>query len=353
MTTVLKLKAFGSLISEVIRPGLCTGCGACVASCPVLALTMKGEQPAIIDRCINCGICYYQCPETSYSIEEFEKSIFGRVRRDDEPFGVYKSCFTARALNPDVRKVGTDGGFVTALLLYMMDNGKIDGAVICSKSNTELWKAEPKVAVNRDEIINNAGTKYTVCPMILGLSNAVRDLGKKSVAFVGTDHTIVAVRKSQLIKNEYWGLGGYVKLTIGLFCMECFSNRLLKEYIPNKGVDLSKITKFHITRGRFIIYSGDEVLLKAPIKELDPYVLQSCHKCLSLTAELADISVGGIGSEPGWTTVIIRSEQGEKFFNEALNAGYIEAKPLPTEGFNTVVKSSTFKRKKATESSGA
>ncbi|MCS7115908.1 MAG: Coenzyme F420 hydrogenase/dehydrogenase, beta subunit C-terminal domain [Nitrososphaerota archaeon] len=345
MTTVLKVRSFGSLISEVIKPGLCTGCGACVASCPILILTMKGDLPTIVDRCINCGICYAQCPQTNYSMEEFEKSLFGRVRRDDEPFGVYRSCFSARALNLDVRKGATHGGFVTALLLYMMDAGKIDGAILCSTSDSELWKAEPKVAVSREDIINSAGTKYTICPMILGLSRAVRELDKRNVAFVGTGHEIVAIRKSQLVKNEYWSLGDYVKLTIGLFCVERFSNRLIKEYIPSKGINPGEITKFHLTEDSFIIYSGDKVLLKTPIKELDPYVMPCCYKCSSSTADLADISAGGIGSEPGWTTVIIRSKRGEDLFNEALNAGYIEAKPLSQDGLNTIVEFSTSKRR--------
>ncbi|RLF39208.1 MAG: hypothetical protein DRN21_03895 [Thermoplasmata archaeon] len=41
----------------------------------------------------------------------------------------------------------------------------------------------------------------------------------------------------------------------------------------------------------------------------------------------ADISLGGLGSEEGYTTVVIRTENGKRLFEEALEEGYIELHP--------------------------
>ncbi len=41
----------------------CTGCGACVEICPVDAIKMEGDLPAIDhDWCIGCGVCSVPCP---------------------------------------------------------------------------------------------------------------------------------------------------------------------------------------------------------------------------------------------------------------------------------------------------
>ena len=41
----------------------CAGCGACVDSCPVSAITIDADK-AVIDEaaCIECGACVGSCP---------------------------------------------------------------------------------------------------------------------------------------------------------------------------------------------------------------------------------------------------------------------------------------------------
>ena len=48
----------------------CTGCGQCVDICPVDAITMEGDFPAV-DRewCIGCGLCLKPCPTSAAILE--------------------------------------------------------------------------------------------------------------------------------------------------------------------------------------------------------------------------------------------------------------------------------------------
>lgn len=48
----------------------CTGCGTCVDTCPVEAITLK-EEKAVIDEetCIDCGTCVDDCPEGAISLD--------------------------------------------------------------------------------------------------------------------------------------------------------------------------------------------------------------------------------------------------------------------------------------------
>ena len=41
----------------------CTGCEACVSTCPVDAITMNGDKADIdAEKCIDCGACVGECP---------------------------------------------------------------------------------------------------------------------------------------------------------------------------------------------------------------------------------------------------------------------------------------------------
>lgn len=40
----------------------CPGCGACVGTCPVKAIKIKGINAVISNDCIDCGACSYACP---------------------------------------------------------------------------------------------------------------------------------------------------------------------------------------------------------------------------------------------------------------------------------------------------
>jgi electron transport complex protein RnfB len=49
----------------------CTGCNACVDTCPMDALSLDESQEAVRnpDRCIGCGLCVSACPEGSIRLE--------------------------------------------------------------------------------------------------------------------------------------------------------------------------------------------------------------------------------------------------------------------------------------------
>jgi coenzyme F420 hydrogenase subunit beta len=103
------------------------------------------------------------------------------------------------------------------------------------------------------------------------------------------------------------------------------------EFIQKKhGIDPAKITRTVIKRNRFKVYVGADCVLDASTKDLEPYMSHPCSYCIDYVAELADISIGAVGSPDGWTTVIVRSELGQKLFNSAVSSKAIEAVPIET-----------------------
>ncbi len=65
VASIHKLSGF-DLMDEVVLPGLCVGCGACILSCPTQALQVIDNRPDLIpEKCIRCGTCTVRCPRFS------------------------------------------------------------------------------------------------------------------------------------------------------------------------------------------------------------------------------------------------------------------------------------------------
>jgi coenzyme F420 hydrogenase subunit beta len=340
-----KPRLFGNLVTQVIRPNLCNFCGACMAACPVNVLWPVNEQPTIVGTCALCEICYYQCPNVEFSREEVEFFLHGRTRRPDEPIGVVIGTYTGRASASDIRNGAQDGGVVTALLTYALDTKMIDAAVVAGRDS--LWHPKPTVATRREQIVANAGTKYSPSPTLLGVRSAIDEYGKKRIAVVGTPCQIKAARRIQTSPLGNRRLAEAMGPTIGLFCMESYGyENLMHAYLASKSVDPSTVTKVGIKKGSFIAWVGESEVLHVPLKEIDVFVRHSCKQCDDFTGEYADISVGAIGSANQYSTVIARTGKGLELVKNAEKAGYIELRELPQaeKGFQKVLSMAQAKR---------
>ena len=65
-----RAKKCQALITYLINPDACPGCGICIKYCPVNAITGSRKQPHTIDaaKCIRCGLCISVCRKDAVSV---------------------------------------------------------------------------------------------------------------------------------------------------------------------------------------------------------------------------------------------------------------------------------------------
>lgn len=325
---VKKLENFARLNQEVIRTGVCCSCATCVSVCPEKALTMEGETPKLVGKCTSCGVCYRACAKTLTSVRSL--------------VGDFVAAFVGRSALDKVR--GQDGGVVTSLLLYALDNGLIDAAIVTVRSEEEPWRPVARIVTSSEELLKSSGSVYSHSQTVEALVEAINK-GYRSIAFVGTPCNIEAVAKMQ---SEPFGLLHlFMKakvLKVGLFCMDSFSYEGLREFFERvQGIPLSSIRKMSIASGKFNVFYDDKSV-GWPVKDLDKYRSTSCHYCRDLTSEKADISVGSVGSPDGFSTILVRSGVANELLEDAMENGYLTLQPLDREGLQKVLNLARIKK---------
>lgn len=358
----VELKTFRNLIEEVQKPGLCHQCGGCVTFCTAInygALELdEAGLPCYKDKskCIECGVCYMICPAVGALNEEVKDKVDWSL-----PMGQVAKVSMVRASDPQIRAAATDGGAVTAILAYLFEQGRIDGAVVTKQTGS--FQRSPWLAASMQEILESAGSHFdrahagaltmyqeeesTFSPSVQALKPVIQK-GLKRVAVVGTPCQMQTIRKMDVLGVVP---SDSIYCTLGLFCSGNFGfDSKRREEIERMGnFSWDQVDKINI-KNDFIVRLKDGNECRIPLNKMDFAKRQACKYCDDYSAEYADLSFGGVGTPDGWTLVIARSPLGVEILNEASKTVLEERQPDSGKrdaAHKMVQKCSNAKREKA------
>ncbi|AMD16916.1 hydrogenase [Methanobrevibacter sp. YE315] len=157
-------------------------------------------------------------------------------------------------------------------------------------------------------------------------------MSEHRIAMVGTPCEIMAASKLQHYTDSP------IDVKLGLFCMENFSYKYFVNLLKEYDLKMDDIEKFQIDKGYVFLLLKNKETVKIPLSVAKRIIRKNCNICVELTSETSDISIGSIGSDDGWSTLIIRTEKGEQIVNGAIEQKFIEAKDLTDSQFKLLNK---------------
>jgi coenzyme F420 hydrogenase subunit beta len=326
------------LYREVVTSGLCTGCAACVVACPYDVLRYDAgrtyrpfhvDEEGGLEDCTHgvrgCTLCTRACPRFRSWEEEADGFLFGRVRDAGEVSGVTRRSLLARSTDPEIHARGQDGGVVSAMLVWALEHGVVDAALVSRlEGDGSSWKAVPAVARTREEVLAASGSRYTYSANTLAYSAAV-EAGAERLALVGmgcqaSAPATMGVRKAGKVARRF-------ALTIGLMCSKTFDDAIFPELFEARyGLPRADISKMNI-KGVVQVWMRDGSYHEIPLKEAHAWTREGCVHCPDFAAEHADVSAGGIGAFADWTLLLVRTERGDELVDAMATAGALELRP--------------------------
>ena len=367
-------------IDDVVKKGLCIGCGTCVAACPTSAIRIERDikrglfVPKIEEcLCIDCGKCVRVCPGLEVDFAKLSKAFLG-VESSGDILGAYKSCYFGHASDNDIRYNSSSGGLVTALLIHSLEQGMIDAALVTWMSADNPLEPHTGIAETREQIIAACGSKY--CPTSIG--NSLREISERDGRFavVGLPCQIQGLRKLEEIDSE---LHRKIVLHLGIFCVNNNTFLGTEYFLKAKGISPCQVSNFcyrgrgwpgkiratlrdgktkEFLRGPSLTERKDQQVYSSAFHY--DFMIPRCFLCSDLASELADISFADPWNRQfleketvGKSMIVVRSEVGEDILFKAKNSRVVElietdamtVKQSQSIGFKMEVGSRIFVRK--------
>ena len=339
-------------IEEIVDEGLCTGCGTCSGICPNSAIKMVIDKKGVYvpklvnDKCDKCGICFNSCPGKYFDLDNFNLGIFGK-KPENILVGNFINCYLAHATDREIRYNSASGGLVTALLIYALEKGIIDGALVTKMKKDNPFEPEPFIAKTKEEIIEASKSKYCPVPANVALKEILNSKEGEKFAVVGLPCHIQGIRKAEIVNKK---LREKIILHFGIFCSHT-DNFKGTEFLLHK-LDIKKEEVMQINyRGegwpgevKIKLKSGSKKIVKlaSPLwvsfHDSGLFSPTRCLLCNDLTAELSDLSFGDAWlpeitrkEHEGKSIVISITKQGEELLNAANSDRYIELSQIEPE----------------------
>ncbi len=338
-------------ILRIVSDNLCHRCGACIGVCPAGTFGLDNNgYPMQLNDCINCNICVQTCSGIAVDYEDIGKRMFGEDYAYGQMLGNVRMGFIAHAVDETIRHNSASGGVVTQLFDYLLEAGKITGAIVVVEDPENPARGKGVIARNREELLKSQQSRYTTAPHLHVLNSIHQEDGP--FALVALPCQIHALRKRQCFDPRW---RKKIPIMIGLLChytLPMSSTQEAGELLAPTGTRLIHTNyrqrdKKGWPHNTLELTFSDNSVWRSPYGPAQTFNIISrisrlgrCLQCLDATAEFADISICDpwIRNEKGtwkyedpagYSAVITRTETGDQLIASAVAAEKLYATEIP------------------------
>ncbi len=331
-------------VEDIVERGLCTGCGACASLLgnDVLGMDLSPEG--------------FMRPRRRRPLNNVEQSAVMQVctgRRQPGPahdaaathriYGPILHLAKGHATDPQIRFRSATGGVLTALAVYLVESGEVDGVLQVGVSANNPLENEVRFNTTRDEVVACAGSRYGPTAPLRGIGAAL-DSGRR-FAFIGKPCDVATLRNLARVDPR---VDMQIPYMLAMFCGGNPSIAATYNIVRRFGEDHRDVTEFRYRghgwpgptyvrtrQGREHRQTYDETWFSNLTYEL----MFRCKICADGTGEHADVVAGDCwvvdNGKPshreagdGLNMHIARTERGRQLVEDAVVAGYIHEEPF-------------------------
>lgn len=328
-------------LEQIVKSGLCTGCGLCQAVAPEGAITMHMSERGYLRPKQHAVIA----SDTLTSINQ----VCPGVKVEHPPgltnyhanWGPVESVNVGFAQDANIRRQGSSGGVISALCVYLIESGQVDFIAQIAADDKNPVANKLQMSRTQAEIIYAAGSRYAPTAPLANLDQLLKT--QQRFAFVGKPCDIAALRAFLRLYPHYQQQIPYL---ISFMCAGIPSQNATTDVIKAMGADPNNVQSFRY-RGdgwpgmaRTVSHSGQ-------IHEMDynsswgnilgKQLQHRCKICADGIGEFADLVCAdawyGKDGYPDFTErdgrslVIARTKQGSELLAQAVNNGAINIEP--------------------------
>jgi coenzyme F420 hydrogenase subunit beta len=296
-------------------------------------------------ECSDCGLCVRVCPGHFLDMRELNDAVFGR-QPEDRLVGNYLECYVAHSNDGGIRFNSASGGIGSQMLIFALEKGVIDGALVVRMRKDKPLMPEPFVARSKEEILSASKSKYCPVPANEALATIRAENGRFAV--VGLPCHIHGIRKAERLDPK---LKGKIVMHVCLMC----------SHIANfKGTELVlKKLRVSVDKVRELSYRGNgwPGTMTAKLKDGSSasiplvgswnsywpvfssflFTPKRCTMCPDQAGELADVSLGDAwlpefrGDRIGKSLIVSRTRFADDLLLNMASAGVISLQKVGVE----------------------
>lgn len=338
---------------DIVRSGLCIGCGSCVAQAGSAETKMQFDAYGELKP--KGDVDWFRSPSESFTRtcpfspeakneDQLAAELFQNPMHQDAALGYFQTAYVGHVAEDDFRAQGSSGGMVTWVATELLRQGLIDGvAHVVATENPQADGRFFQYRISRTEAQIREGARSRYYPIELAqILKTIKDVPGR-YAVVGIPCFIKAV---QLLRREDPVFRERIQLTLGLFCGHMKSARFVESFawqlqVPVQEIKAVEFRQKDATRpanlytAKLTLQDGNTVKkdwwhLKDGDWGAGFFMNSACNFCDDVVAETADISFGDAWVEPyssdgrGTNVVVVRSRLVERLVTNAIEEGRLK-----------------------------
>lgn len=333
---------------QIVEDGMCIGCGICQSIAGPENIRMKlvkngTERPVVngeLDHKIMDKILSV-CPGTH--IEGLPERLVDEHSQYDEVWGIWRQIALAWAHDPAVRHIGSTGGLLTALGLYLLESGEVDFILHATKSPAHPTFGARFISRDRDDVLVAAGSRYGPTATLIDALEILDQCDRtgESFAFIGTPCDVTALRNLAMLDQR---VDKFCRYQLAMVCGGFMTPAGMQQFLGQLGIEMDQIDDLRyrgygcpgatrietkdgqVTEKNYLDFWGaNESAWQLPFR---------CKVCADGIGDAADISASdtweggsptweGQKNDPGTNAAIVRSNAGQLLLDRAVSAGYV------------------------------